>query len=89
MFATIYPSHNYETRQRDQPVVAGGKTSLTDSSLRFSLPREIENTPQQILDKVSTHSFAGYSNYIKQHFINNYSPVCAIQNWYICNRPTV
>ena len=88
MFATIYPSHNYETRQRDQPVVAGGNTSLTDSSLWFSLPREIENTPQNILDKLTTHSFAGYSNYIKQYFISKYSPVCTIQNCYICNRHT-
>ena len=36
--------------------------------------------------KVTTHSYQGFSNYIKQYIIGNYSLECNIHNCYICNR---
>ena len=86
MFTSIYPTHDHDTRQRDLPMVARGKTSLADNSLRYLLPREIIKTPDLILDKLATHSFLGFSNYIKQYHISFYSPICEIEYCYICNR---
>ena len=86
IFNTSQPSHSYSTRQRDQPVVARGKTSAADKSLRFSLPRELSGTPQIILEKITTHSFSGFSNYAKNHFISQYCQICTIDNCYICNQ---
>ena len=86
MFTPTYPAHDYETRQRDQSVVAEGNTLLARNSIRYSLPRELENTTELILDKVSTHSLAGFSNYIKQYYINRYPSTCVIENCYKCKR---
>ena len=86
MFDNIYPNHHYSTRQREQPVVARGKTKVFINSIRFSLPQEISNTQKLILDKLDTHSLIGFSNYAKNCFINRYKLTCSINNCYICNR---
>ena len=85
MFDTLYPTHHYSTRTREQPVVARGKSSAANHSVRFSLAKEISNTQDSILDKLNTHSFDGFSNYVKQYYISQYNPLCTIGNCYICN----
>ena len=86
MFDSIYPNHHYSTRQREQPMVARGKTSAANNSIRFSLPKEISNTHDLILEKLNTHSFDGFSNYVKQFYISQYNPLCTTENCYICSR---
>ena len=39
-----------------------------------------------ISDKIYTHSYKGYTLYIKQYYINSYSADCSIENCYICHR---
>ena len=85
MFDHIYPTHNYATRLREQPVIARCRTLVAKNSLRYSLPQEILNTPKNILDKLSTHSFYGFSSYAKAYFISLYNPSCFTENCYICN----
>ena len=46
----------------------------------------INETDSIILDKILTHSFHGYTFYIKQYMINNYNAACTIDNCYICNQ---
>ena len=53
-------------------------------SLRYSLPHTINNAPDLLKDKVTTHSWHGFSNYIKLYYLNTYIEQCAIQNCYIC-----
>ena len=86
MFDMVYPTHHYSTRGRDQPVVARGRTSAANNSIRFTLPEEIRNTNDCITNKLTTHSLNGFSNYAKQHFVSQYNPICEIENCYICNR---
>ena len=86
MFDEIYPTHSYFTRQREQPVVDRARTVAANQSIRYSLPEEIKNTPELILEKITTHSFYGFTNYAKQYFISQYDPVCTLTNCYICNR---
>ena len=52
--------------------------------LRYSLPILISTTTESILSKVYTHSFSGFSSYVKHDFIKNYIELCNIQNCYIC-----
>ena len=46
------------------------RTKLADSSLRFVVPRLINDTPHFIIDKIHTHSLQGFVFFIKQYFIN-------------------
>ena len=46
----------------------------------------LDETDSIILDKIFTHSFHGYTFYIKQNMINNYTAACTIDNCYICNQ---
>ena len=85
MFDVTYPSHNYETRQRNQPVLTGCRTKLAEASIRYSLPSMISKLDANITNKVSTHSLIGLSNYAKSFFISQYNPICEIENCYICN----
>ena len=78
--------HDYNTRQQldiHQPVV---RHEYAKRSLRFDLPKVINNTPTIILDKIHTHSLKGFSCYIKNYFIQNYDEICRIENCYICSR---
>ena len=72
MFETIRPTHNYTTRPRDQTVIAISKTALAKDCIRFSLPEETLNTPENIINKISTHSFDGFSKYVKQYILLGY-----------------
>ena len=55
-------------------------------SWSVSLPKVINETDSIILDKIFTHSFHGYTFYIKQNMIDNYNAACTIDNCYICNQ---
>ena len=34
--------------------------------------------------KLDTHSFSGFSNFMKNYYIQNYNENCLIENCYIC-----
>ena len=85
MFDVVYPSHNYATRQRGQLLMAGCRTKLAESSIRYSLPSAISKINADITNKIQTHSIKGLSNYAKTYFIRQYNPICVIENCYICN----
>ena len=86
MFESIYPSHDHFTRQREQPVVARGKSKIANQSIRYSLPQILANTQQLIIEKLSTHSFNGFVNYTKHCFIAQYNPACSTVNCFVCKR---
>lgn len=85
MFTVPYHSHNYGTRNRDQARLQQSKTALTETSLRFYIPRLILSIPNNILDKINTHSLHGFSTYVKRYLIDLYQSQCFLQNCYICN----
>ena len=77
--------HNRNTRFNNVINRNITRTVLQQKCLRNSLPVVLSSTPTNILDKVSTHSYNGYSNYIKDRYIENYSMDCHIPNCYICS----
>ena len=54
--------------------------------IRYYVLRLVNNTNQDILVKTSTHSFQGFSFYIKRNVISSYATSCTIPNCYICSR---
>ena len=48
--------------------------------LIYDIPKIINNCSSMITEKIQTHSFTGYSYYVKQACLSNYNSEC-----YICN----
>ena len=53
--------------------------------LRCSIFRTINDVPDLIRNKASTHSFKGFSDYCKTFFISNYTTEREIVHCYVCN----
>ena len=48
---------------------------MAEKALRYALPKLVNNTTSNILDKVYTHSIQGYTFYVKQNLICKYSDI--------------
>ena len=46
----------------------------------------VNSTPSQILDKIYTHSFKGFTDYAKCMTIRSYFYDCNVVNYYVCSR---
>ena len=79
------PTHTHDTRNRNIETTPVPRTSSAADTLRYYLPQFMETVPRAIRDKVSTHSFKGFTHYVKMSYINSYFAVCDILNCYICN----
>ena len=76
--------HDHATRiQNDihQPLASH---AYAKKCLRYDLPVVINNTPKIIIEKIDTHSLAGFAGYIKQYILQSYHESCSIDNCYIC-----
>ncbi len=85
----FYPNqdvHSYNTRNRNQLHHGRPKHSFAAKSLRYNLPVLVNNTVSEIIAKIDTHSFQGFSRYIKNQYICMYEEECQLLNCYICNR---
>ena len=57
---------------------------LSEKCLRNNLPSVLNSTPQIAICKVETHSYQGFTNYLKKILVENYSSECNIIDCYIC-----
>ena len=76
--------HTYYTRHANNLVVPPSKHYFTNKSIRFRLPGIFNNCPKEIKDKIYTHSYESFVNYIKRYFIDRYELNCSAENCYIC-----
>ena len=78
--------HGRETRFNQ--LIPGNvtRTLIQQKCLRNYLPGVLNSTSANILEKASTHSYKGFSDYAKLKYIENYSNTCHIHNCYICSR---
>ena len=81
-----FEMHDYNVRSRKKLHITKVRTKMAESSIRYTLPRLINETATLILDKILTHSFQGFTLYMKQFFINKYKAECDITNCFIYNR---
>ena len=85
MFASSLSTHQHDTRFRDIPVLQTPKRKSLKHCIRYFIPSLILDTAACITDKIATHSYEGYSLYIKNMFIDRYEDICSVPNCYICN----
>ena len=48
----------------------------------------LSSIPTLVSDKITTHSYGGFSRYAKEYFIKLYKYECVISNCYICSNAT-
>ena len=77
-------THYYPTRHGDIIPANVTRTSQFQKCIRHHLPKLINETPNQFLEKIWTHNFHGFSEYIKRYYIDNYPLTCTVENCYIC-----
>ena len=61
------------------------KHKFADECIRNQLPRFVNSAPQNVINKVLTHSLAGFMKYAKIVFIDGYEDSCFATNCYVCN----
>ena len=76
--------HGRDTRFNYQIPRNVTRTSMQQKCLRNHLPIVLNSTSSEILEKIDTHSYNGFSNYAKLKYINEYCNECLIVNCYIC-----
>lgn len=76
--------HDYQTRQRNQLHINPISHTFAEQKIDTCLPKLINCTPENILLKIQTHSFQGYSTYIKHIFLSEYPTICSKPNCYVC-----
>ena len=86
MFEESYPSHDYDTRQKDKPIEPRWELLAAKRAIRYSLPLALQITPVYLTDKIPNVSLQTFSRHAKIYFMNLYDPLCHIPDCYICNR---
>ena len=89
MFPPSTSMRTYNTRHQHLAVLPKSKTATGSNCLRYTLPEVLLNIPMCIKEKVNTHSPQGFTNYVKQYFLNKYKEICNIENCYICNQVSI
>ena len=85
MFTVNPRSHTYETRHRYSNIHQTSNTSSGSNCVRYFIPKLLSDIPQSIKDKIETHSLHGFSVYVKNYFIEQYTILCEIENCYVCS----
>ena len=84
MFTESIRDHRYNLRTRGPLELVNFSTASGEKCLRCYLPNLINNSSPQILDKINTHSYEGFSFFIKRTKLNNYRIEWTVPNCYIC-----
>ena len=77
--------HTHNTRTRNNVRQIKFNHEFRKKCIWYEVMQIINTTPSIIKDKVQSHSFSGYCNYIKIHMLNTYSEICHRRNCYSCN----
>ena len=83
MFKLKSRMHSHETRQKNYIHIAGTRTTSAKQCIRQYIPTVLTSIPTLVSDKITTHSYAGFSRYAKQYFIQLYKYECVISNCYV------
>jgi hypothetical protein len=76
--------HDHYTRGNNDLVTPRLRYNTSKCSVMKRLPSVVNNCPANILEKIHSHSFKGYSDYIKIVMLNGYKYICEEPNCYIC-----
>ena len=85
MFTESMRNPYYNLRERGPLELANPSTVSGEKCLRCYLPDFINNSASEVLDKVDTHSYEGFSFFIKRTKVNSYRINCTVPGCYICS----
>ena len=77
--------HQHNTRNRNSLHLFQYRNHTTKNCVRFNVPNLINNLPENVREKIFTHSLGGFSHYLKKYLISKYPSECTIVNCYICH----
>ena len=80
MFTESNDNHSHDTRHKSLLYQLPTKTGTGRLCIRHYIPELLSKTPECINEKLVTHSFSGFSNYMKNYYIRNYNENCLIEN---------
>ena len=76
--------HRYNTRNLNQYQLPKIKHSFAKNCVRYRIPLIFNNSIPEIINKIYTHSYNGFTLYIKKYYLDTYSLQCFVQNCYVC-----
>ena len=76
--------HNIDTRHKSHIAPPVPRMHCVRKCLRNTIATVINITPKNVLEKIHTHSFSGFSEYAKKQIITNYDEVCHREDCYSC-----
>lgn len=76
--------HTYNTRNINNLRNIKPSHEFMKLTARYKLVETLNDCPENIKEKIETHSIKGLSNYAKQKMIEKYKNSCNIENCYVC-----
>ena len=86
MFTESDDNLSHDTRHKSVLYKLPTKTSTGRLYIRHYIPELLSKTPECLTEKLDTHSFSGFSNYMKNYYIRNYNESCLIEKCYVCQK---
>ena len=85
MFTESIRNPHCNLRARGPLELANPSAVSGEKYLRCYLPNFINNSVSEVLDKVNTHSYEGFSFVMKRTKVNSYRINCTVPDCYICS----
>ena len=85
MFVKRTRIHGHFNRRENVLFVPRVRCEFAKQGIRYKITLFFNEMDQAYKEKIYTHSFQGFKNYIKKKIINSYETECNLLNCYICN----
>ena len=86
VYQTNLDLHNYNTRRGHRLHIPRINHAFAQLNIRHSVIQTVNSIPDNVSDKIRTHSIKGFSTYAKNYFISKYETTCEIANCYVCQQ---
>ena len=86
VYHTNLDLHNYNTRIGHRLHIPRINHAFAQLNIRHSVIQTVNSIPDNVSDKIRTHSLKGFSTYAKNYFISKYETTCEIANCYVCQQ---
>ena len=89
VYQTNLDLHKYNTRRGHRLHIPRINHAFAQLNIRHSVIQTVNSIPDNVSDKIRTHSLKGFSTYAKNYFISKYETTCEIANvMYVYNKPS-
>ena len=78
--------HCHNSRSANDYNIPRIQHEFARQAIRYKVAITFNDMKSSFRDKIDTHSFMGFKNYVKNAMIDGYETTCSIENCYICSR---